>query len=63
MKMKINKIKGEAKMKKLMVLTLLVIGLLVSSTQAYAANRFGSMRVGGWNSHGLGSTYVGGWNR
>ena len=53
----------EKKMKKLMILTLLVTGLVVSSTQAYAANRFGSVRVGGFNSHGLGSTYVGGWNR
>ena len=50
-------------MKKMMILALFVDGLVDSSTQAYAAGRFGSMRVGGWNSHGLGSTYVGGWNR
>ena len=50
-------------MKKIMVVALLAINFVVISSQAYAANRYGSIRVGGFNSHGLGSTYIGGWNR
>ena len=45
-------------MKKLMLL-LLAVMLLVSAF-ADAANRKGSHRVGGYNSHGKGSHYVGG---
>lgn len=55
--------KEKNKMKKLIGLMFIVASLMAITSNAYAANRFGSVRVGGFNSHGLGSTYVGGWNR
>jgi len=57
------KSKGENKMKKLIGLMFLAVSIMMATSEAYAANRFGSVRVGGLNSHGLGSTYVGGWSR
>ncbi len=45
-------------MKKL--LSIICIMLIVASSIAEAANRKGSHRVGGYNSHGKGSHYVGG---
>ena len=36
--------------------------LMVTSSLAEAANRKGSHRVGGYNSHGKGSHYVGGYS-
>ena len=45
-------------MKKL--LSIICIVLIVASSLAEAANRKGSHRVGGYNSHGKGSHYVGG---
>ena len=36
--------------------------LMVTSFLAEAANRKGSHRVGGYNSHGKGSHYVGGYS-
>lgn len=48
-------------MKKFIATLVVVAGLLAVNAQAYAANRTGSFRVGGYNSHGLGSHYYGGW--
>ena len=48
-------------MKKLMVVALMVAGFLAMNTNAHAYGRIGSIRVGGYNSHGLGSTYWGGY--
>ena len=45
-------------MKKILICFLL--GLISISFLAEAANRKGSHRVGGYNSHGKGSHYVGG---
>ena len=45
-------------MKKL--LSIIFIVLIVASSLSEAANRKGSHRVGGYNSHGKGSHYVGG---
>ena len=45
-------------MKKL--LTFIVLVLVSTSLLSEAANRKGSHRVGGYNSHGKGSHYVGG---
>jgi hypothetical protein len=49
---------GVLDMKK--ILTLVLLALLSLSFIAEAANRKGSHRVGGTNSHGKGSHYVGG---
>lgn len=43
---------------KLILIILVIVGL--TSSFADAANRKGSHRVGGYNSHGKGSHYVGG---
>lgn len=48
-------------MKKLMVIALIAVGFLTMNTDAHARGRVGSIRVGGYNSHGLGSTYFGGY--
>lgn len=42
------------------ILTLVLLALLSLSFLVEAANRKGSHRVGGTNSHGKGSHYVGG---
>ena len=47
-------------MKKLSILTVVIITLFIISGTAYARGRKGSHRVGGYNSHGKGSHYVGG---
>lgn len=57
------KSKGENKMKKLIVALMVIAGLLSVNAQAFAANRTGSFRVGGYSSSGLGSHYYGGYNR
>ena len=48
-------------MKKLIIGLVVMAGVLAVNTQAFAANRTGSFRVGGYNSHGAGSHYYGGW--
>ena len=53
-------IRSNVRMKKL--LAALCVFLMVTSSLAEAANRKGSHRVGGYNSHGKGSHYVGGYN-
>lgn len=45
------------------VLVLITLSLMVFSFNSEAANRTGSHRVGGTNSHGKHSHYVGGVNR
>jgi len=40
-----------------------IIGIFANPTKASAYGRYGSHRVGGYNSHGLGSHYVGGYQR
>ena len=48
-------------MNRIILSVLLLVGLLASSVVSVeAANRKGSHRVGGYNSHGKGSHYVGG---
>ena len=37
--------------------------LFTASNQAQARGRYGSFRVGGYNSHGKGSHYIGGYVR
>ncbi len=53
--------KMENTMKKLIVALMVIAGLLSVNAQAFAANRTGSFRVGGYNSSGAGSQYYGGW--
>jgi len=43
--------------------TALAISAMVLASAAEAANRKGSHRVGGYNSHGKGSHYVGGYRK
>ncbi len=52
-------------MKKLIVAIFLILGIFAfTMTEAsYARGRYGSHRVGGYNSHGKGSHYVGGYTR
>lgn len=50
-------------MKKLYFVAVLLVIIGLSGSVAEASNRYGSHRVGGYNSHGKGSHYVGGYVR
>lgn len=46
-------------------LVLMMIGLIIlnNTSTAQARGRYGSMRIGGYTSHGKGSHYIGGYVR
>jgi hypothetical protein len=48
-------------MKKCLTALVTVLAVIASLSAAEARGRYGSHRVGGYNSHGKGSHYVGGY--
>ena len=44
-------------------LVLIITGALAFGGEAQARGRYGSIRIGGYNSHGKGSHYIGGYVR